>query len=108
MPICGRNNILYEVAPYYLDTNFNVVPFNAITVNLDTWNELQKTPFDYRSAQMQVIKNDAKYPTVSTEIAALPTTVPKPIEQFTEADIRYNLTMQLVALAVKEGWQSNF
>jgi hypothetical protein len=75
---------------------------------LDTWNELQKTPFDYRSAQMQVIKNDAKYPTVSTEIAALPTTVPKPIEQFTEADIRYNLTMQLVALAVKEGWQSNF
>lgn len=75
---------------------------------LDTWNELQKTPFDSRSAQMQVIKNDAKYPTVSTEIAALPTTVPKPIEQFTEADIRYNLTMQLVALAVKEGWQSNF
>lgn len=54
------------------------------------------------------MKNDAKYPTVSTEIAALPTTVPKPIEQFTEADIRYNLTMQLVALAVKEGWQSNF
>ena len=75
---------------------------------LDTWNELQTTPFDYRSAQMQVMKNDAKYPTVSTEIAALPTTVPKPIEQFTEADIRYNLTMQLVALAVKEGWQSNF
>lgn len=63
---------------------------------------------DYRSARMQVMKNDAKYPTVSTEIAALPTTVPKPIEQFTEADIRYNLTMQLVALAVKEGWQSNF
>ena len=54
------------------------------------------------------MKNDAKYPTVSTEIAALPTTVPKPIEQFTEADIRYNLTMQLVALAAKEGWQSNF
>ena len=75
---------------------------------LDTWNELQKTPFDYRSTQMQVMKNDAKYPTVSTEIAALLTTVPKPIEQFTEADIRYNLTMQLVALAAKEGWQSNF
>ena len=75
---------------------------------LDTWNELQKTPFDYRSAQMQVMKHDAKYPTVSTEIPALPTTVPKPIEQFTEADIRYNLTMQLVALAAKEGWQSNF
>ncbi len=31
---------VYEVAPYYLDANFNVVPFNAITVNLDTWNDL--------------------------------------------------------------------
>ena len=31
---------VYEVAPYYLDANFNVVPFNAITVNMDTWNEL--------------------------------------------------------------------
>lgn len=31
---------VYEVAPYYLDANFNVVPFNAITCNLDTWNTL--------------------------------------------------------------------
>lgn len=31
---------VYEVAPYYLDANFNVVPFNAITVNMDTWNDL--------------------------------------------------------------------
>lgn len=31
---------VYEVAPYYLDANFNVVPFNSITVNLDTWNDL--------------------------------------------------------------------
>lgn len=31
---------VYEVAPYYLDANFNVVPFNAITVNMDTWREL--------------------------------------------------------------------
>lgn len=31
---------VYEVAPYYLDANFNVVPFNAITINLDTWNSL--------------------------------------------------------------------
>ena len=28
------------MAPYYLDANFNVVPFNAITVNMDTWNDL--------------------------------------------------------------------
>lgn len=30
---------VYEVAPYYLDANFNVVPFNAITVNLNSWNK---------------------------------------------------------------------
>lgn len=35
------NMKIYEVAPYYLDTNFNVIsPFNALTVNLDTWNKL--------------------------------------------------------------------
>ena len=31
---------VYEVAPYYLDANFNCVPFNAITVKMDTWNSL--------------------------------------------------------------------
>lgn len=31
---------VYEVAPYYLDANFNILPFNAITVNMDTWNDL--------------------------------------------------------------------
>lgn len=31
---------VYEVAPYYLDANFNVVPFNAITCNMDCWNSL--------------------------------------------------------------------
>jgi len=31
---------VYEVAPFYLDANFDVVPFNAITINLDTWNTL--------------------------------------------------------------------
>ncbi len=30
---------VYEVAPYYLDANFNVVPFNAVTVNLNSWNK---------------------------------------------------------------------
>lgn len=29
---------VYEVAPYYLDANLNVVPFNAVTANLDSWN----------------------------------------------------------------------
>jgi TRAP-type C4-dicarboxylate transport system substrate-binding protein len=31
---------VYEVAPYYLDANFNVVPFNSITINTQTWESL--------------------------------------------------------------------
>lgn len=74
---------------------------------LDTWNELQKTPFDYRSAQMQVMKNDAKHPEILAAIKALPTTVIRPFDQVTENDIRYNLGEQLEALAMKEGWPTN-
>ena len=29
---------VYEVAPFYLDANLNVLPFNAVTANLDSWN----------------------------------------------------------------------
>ena len=72
---------------------------------LDTWNELQKNPFDCSAAQKQVLQNDAKYPDIFFAIAALPTTVSRHIEQMTEFDIRYNLENQLAALAAKEGWQ---
>ena len=71
----------------------------------DTWNELQKSPFDYGSAQIQVAKNDTKYPMVYAKIASLPTTVPKARGQITDIDIRYNLAMQLEALVEKAGWQ---
>ena len=72
---------------------------------LDTWNELQKNPIDCSAAQRQVLQNDAKYPKIFLAIAALPTTVSRPIERMTEFDIRYNLENQLAALAAKEGWQ---
>lgn len=72
---------------------------------MDTWNELQKNPMDLSAAQKQVLQNDAKYPEIFLAIAALPTTVPRPIERMTEFDIRYNLENQLAALAEKEGWQ---
>lgn len=72
---------------------------------LDTWNELQKNPFDRSAAQRQVLQNDAKYPEIFFAIKSMPTTVPRPIEQMTEFDIRYNLENQLAALAAKEGWQ---
>lgn len=62
---------------------------------------------DYRSAQMQVMKNDAKHPEILAAIKALPTTVIRPFDQVTENDIRYNLGEQLEALAMKEGWPTN-
>lgn len=72
---------------------------------LDTWNELQKNPFDRSAAQKQVIQNNAKHPEIFVAIAALPATETRPFEEATDSDIRYNLEKQLAALAAKEGWQ---
>lgn len=74
---------------------------------LDTWNELQKSPFDRSSAQLQIMQNNAKHPEILAAIKALPTTVIRPFDQVTENDIRYNLGKQLEALAMKEGWPTN-
>lgn len=74
---------------------------------LDTWNELQKSPFDRNSAQLQIIQNNTKHPEIFTAIGALPTTVIRPFDQVSESDIRYNLGKQLEALAVKEGLSTN-
>ena len=72
---------------------------------LDTWNELQKSPFDRSSAQLQIMQNNAKHPEILAAIKALPTTETRPFEQATDSDIRYNLEKQFAALAAKEGWQ---
>ena len=72
---------------------------------LDTWNELQKNPFDRSAAQKQVVQNNAKHPEIFVAIAALPATETRPFELATDSDIRYNLEKQLAALAAKEGWQ---
>ena len=69
---------------------------------LDTWNELQKYPFDMDSSEHQIISNDINHPKVAAMVTAMPTTVPKPREQITETDLRYLLTMQLSGLIEKE------
>ena len=74
---------------------------------LDTWNELQKSPFDRSSAQRQIIQNNVKHPDILFAIQALPTTVVRPFDQVTDSDIRYNLEKQLEALAAKAGWPTN-
>jgi len=69
---------------------------------LDTWNELQKYPFDMDSAEHQIISNDINHPKIAAMVTAMLTTVPKPREQITETDLRYLLTMQLSGLIEKE------
>lgn len=69
---------------------------------LDTWNELQKCPFDMNSAQGQVFSNDINHPKIAAEITAMPTTVQKTRDRLTETDLRYILTMQLSGLIKKE------
>ena len=59
---------------------------------LDTWNELQKSPFDRSSAQRQIMQNNVKHPEILFAIQALPTTVVRPFDQVTDSDIRYNLS----------------
>lgn len=71
---------------------------------MDTWNELQKSPFDMNSAENQVRSNDDQYPEIAIAVAALPTTVQKLREQITETDLKYRLTLQFTALAAKKGW----
>jgi hypothetical protein len=69
---------------------------------LDTWNELNKVPFDMESSLRQILSNDANHLDISAAVNTLPTTVQKPRDQVTEADRRYILTTQLAFLAQKE------
>ena len=69
---------------------------------LDTWNELQKYPFDMNSEERQVISNDINHPQIVAVVTAMPTNVPKPREQITETDLIYLLTMQISGLIEKE------
>lgn len=83
-----------KVKPYLTDLEKDI---------LDTWNEIQKVPFDRVSAQRQVIQNNVKYPDIFAAISARPTVNIRPFTQVTESNIQYNLKEQLTALALKEG-----
>lgn len=65
---------------------------------LDTWNEIQKNPFDRASAQWQVIQNALKYPELLVVIIAVYSSAQGTV------DIRDILEKQLMVLLMKEGW----
>ncbi|MDR1588210.1 MAG: C4-dicarboxylate ABC transporter substrate-binding protein, partial [Treponema sp.] len=51
-----------EVAPYLLEANFNVLPFNSITINLDKWNTLPREVQDILAeAGKEYEDEEAKY-----------------------------------------------
>lgn len=69
---------------------------------LDTYHELHRDPFDMDSVKRQIALNETKYDDLYSKVAALPTTVPKPSSQITDADLRYVLGSHLSILAEKE------
>lgn len=79
-----------KVKPYLTDLEKDI---------LDTWNEIQKKPFDRVSAQGQVIQNALKYPELLAVIIAVYSSTQGRV------DIRDNLEKQLMVLLMKEGCQ---
>ena len=77
-----------KVKPYLTDLEKDI---------LDTWNEIQKVPFDRVSAQGQVIQNALKYPELLAVIIAVYSSTQGTV------DIRDNLEKQRMVLLVKEG-----
>lgn len=69
---------------------------------LDTYQELNKRPFERDSAIRQIQKNNINHPDVFVEISTSPTTVFKPWVAASDEDIYSNLMRQLGALAERE------
>ena len=90
----------YSVLINFLRQKQEVTPLEKDI--LDTWNELQKTPFDMDSSRKQILSNGANHPDIVLKINALPQTVQKPSWQITEGDNQYILQCQLLLLAQEE------
>lgn len=69
---------------------------------LDTYNELNKKPFDREAVIRQCKKNNINHPDIFIAISTSPTTVFKPWSDASNEDVYYNLTSQLGALVEKE------
>ena len=69
---------------------------------LDTWDALQKKPFDAENAQKQIISNNIHYPEVFAIISAMPDVIQKPFREVTQEDMIFNLHRQLEGLVAKE------
>lgn len=69
---------------------------------LDTWDALQKKPFDTDTAYRQIVSNNMNHPDLFVAISAMPDVIQKPFDAVTQEDMIFNLRRQLEALASKE------
>ena len=69
---------------------------------LDTWDALQKKPFDADAAHRQIVSNNVNYPDLFVAISAMPDVIKKPFDAVTQEDMIFNLRCQLEVLAAKE------
>lgn len=69
---------------------------------LDTWDELQKKPFDTDSARKQIASNNFSHPDVFMAISAMPGIMQKTAADLTQDDMIFTLRHQLDGLAAKE------
>ncbi len=69
---------------------------------LDTWDALQKKPFDTDTAYRQIVSNNMNHPDLFVAISAMPDVIQKPFDAVTQEDMIFNLRRQLEALAAKE------
>ncbi len=69
---------------------------------LDTWDALQKKPFDAEVAHKQIVSNNVHYTELFVAISAMPGVIQKSFDRVTQEDMIFNLQCQLDGLAAKE------
>lgn len=100
-----------------MDTNAYIKYFRQVADKtsrqkdiLDTWSEMNRNPFDRRTAINQAKKNNMRYPQLVAEIMAAAVVGMRPWEELSDDDICYNLQLQLDVLIgeeIKENLDAN-
>lgn len=75
---------------------------------LDTYNELQKNPFDMDSANWQILSNTISYPEIAGKVNPILAAIANPRSQVTAADRQYILQCHLAFLVAKEGKEQGY
>ena len=92
-----------------MDTNAYIKYFQQVQEKtsrqkdiLDTWDEMNKNPFDRMKAINQAKKNKASYSQLVVEITAASVVGTRPWEELSDYDIYCNLQWQLEVLIGEE------